>query len=241
METARIVIHKWGWIILLFFCGVGLFYPIIGLLAIVCMLGPSVYALVKNGRGWCGTYCPRGSFSDVILPGISSNNDIPQFVVSPWFRLAFLALLMIAFGIQLVFAWGNSFEVGMVFVRMIIITTALTIILGVAYRPRTWCTFCPMGTMAHYITKWKSPGCRGEYVTFKKDSCIDCSRCSRVCPMHIDLLEHKESGVTEPDCIKCGICISKCPKKAISLQPAAHSGELRVPENPSKAAITSQG
>ena len=78
-------------------------------------------------------------------------------------------------------------------------------------------------------------------MTFKKDSCVDCSKCSRVCPMNINLLEHKEFGVTEPDCIKCGICISKCPKKAISLQPATHSGKLRVPENPSKAAINGQG
>ena len=224
MGNVKTFIHKWVWFILLIFCGVGIVYPIIGLAAIVCMLGPSVYALIRNGRGWCGTYCPRGSFNDMVVPHISFKNRIPLFLVSPWFRLAFLALLMTAFGVQLTFAWGNIYQIGMVFVRMILITTVLTLILGIVFQPRTWCTFCPMGTMAHYITKWKTPARGGEYVTFDNASCTNCSTCNRTCPMNINVLSYKDQGkVTEPDCIKCGMCVSQCPKKTIVLSATSQS------------------
>lgn len=222
MGEVKRFIHKWSWFILLIFCGVGIFYPLVGLAAIVCMMGPSVYALIKNGRGWCGTYCPRGSFNDIIVPHISLKNRIPQFLVTPWFRIGFLALLMTAFGVQLYFAWGDIYAVGMVFVRMIMITTALTLVLGIFYQPRTWCSFCPMGTMAHYITKWKTPAIGKEYVTFANDSCIDCTNCSKACPMNLDVLSFKNEGrVTALDCIKCGYCVNKCPKAAISLSCSA--------------------
>lgn len=218
MGSVKRFIHNWLWVILLVFCTVGVIYPIIGLAAIVCMMGPSVYALIKNGRGWCGTYCPRGSFNDIVVPHISFKNRIPTFLVSPWFRVIFLALLMTAFAVQLVFAWGSIYEIGMVFVRMILITTALTLILGVVFQPRTWCTFCPMGTMAHYITKWKTPEWGREFVTFNDDSCIGCSSCTRACPMNINVESHNKAGrVTEPDCIKCGMCVSRCPQHVLSL------------------------
>lgn len=215
-------IHRWLWLVLLMFCGVGLIYPIIGLTAIVCMLGPSVYAMIQNGRGWCGAYCPRGSFSDVILPRISVKHKIPGFLRSSWFRILFLSALMTAFAVQLFFAWGNTYHMGMVFVRMILLTTALTLILGIIYQPRTWCTFCPMGTMAHYITKWRTPQHSCDYVTFEKDSCSSCQKCNKTCPMRIDVLAHKETGkVTSPDCIKCGMCVNKCPKHTITLKKAS--------------------
>jgi polyferredoxin len=233
MGKVKQFIHKWVWFILLLFCGLGIVYPVIGLAAIVCMLGPSVYALIKNGRGWCGTYCPRGSFNDIIVPRISFKNRIPMFLKTPWFRLLFLTLLMTAFGIQMVFAWGSISAVGMVFVRMILVTTALTLILGVVFKPRTWCTFCPMGTLAYYVTKWKTPARGREYVTFDKESCTNCSSCSKTCPMNVNVQSHKEVGrVVEPDCIKCGMCVAKCPKNILSL-----SCTLSQPSSAKNAAV----
>lgn len=209
--------HEWMWLVLVIFCGVGFFYPLIGLVAIICMMGPSVYAAFIGSRGWCGGYCPRGSFNDIILPKISRKKPTPNWMKTTWFRLLFLSVLMVSFGTQLYFAWGNLSAMGMVFVRMIVITTLLTILLGMIFQPRAWCVFCPMGTMAHYVTKLKKP--IGEYVTFDTAKCISCKKCDRSCPMEIPVLSYKKQGiVTHTDCVRCGICINKCPKAALTFQ-----------------------
>lgn len=218
MTGVKKFIHEWIWVILLIFCVGGLLYPAIGIAAIVCMLAPVVVAFFR-GRAWCGSFCPRGSFSDSILTKISVGKYIPKVLKTAGFRVLFLVLLMGAFGIQLTFAWGDTIKTGTVFVRMILITTLLTLILGVVFKPRTWCTFCPMGTMASYVTRMKSSRRAARQVAFHEDRCINCRLCSKRCPMEIEVLKFKEQGsVAHPDCIKCEVCVEQCPKKALEIK-----------------------
>lgn len=209
-------IHQRSWVLLVAFCIVGLFYPFIGGLALVCMLAPVVVAFFK-GRIWCGNFCPRGSFNDIILARFSTKRKIPAFLRETWFRILVLIGVMSAFIFQLTLAWGNFLSVGRVFVRMIIITTLITIILGLIYKPRTWCTFCPMGTMAYFVSKLKNLKLHIKHIQFNKNDCISCNRCTKNCPINIDVLSYKDEGViSDPNCLKCGVCIAKCPKKALS-------------------------
>lgn len=211
-------IHNWAWLMLIIYCVVGIFYPLIGITALICMLAPSIVAVFK-GRMWCGNFCPRGSFNDKILSKISLRNKVPKFLKSTWFRLIFFILLMSAFAIQIAFAWGNLYRVAVVFVRMIIITTLITIILGFLYNQRTWCMICPMGTMAHYVTKLKLVKGKFKYIAFRKEKCVDCKICTKSCPIGIDVLSHKNIGkVVDVDCLKCKVCIEKCPKKALYIE-----------------------
>lgn len=216
MNGIKQVIHQWAWVLLVAFCFIGLIYPIIGALALICMLAPAVVAFFK-GRMWCGNFCPRGSFNDIILAKFSAKGKMPTFLSRTWFRVAFLIGLMTAFAVQLVLAWGNPSAVGRVFVRMILITTLLTIILGLIYKPRTWCTFCPMGTLAYFVSKLQSSKLRGNQIRFNREACINCNLCSKNCPINIDVLGFKAEGsVADPNCLKCGVCVAKCPKKALS-------------------------
>lgn len=208
-------IHNWSWVILFAFCIAGLFFPAVGVVAIICMLAPVIVSFFK-GRFWCGNFCPRGSMNDIIISKISKKTRIPELLKNQWFKLMILVLLMGGFAIQIYFAWGNIDAVGTVFVRMILITTVISIILGTVYNQRTWCTICPMGTMASYVARLKHVNKRVKHVKFKDQTCVNCKVCSRNCPMGIDVLEHKNTGkVTHPDCLKCEICIKKCPKKAL--------------------------
>ncbi len=214
MVSFKRFIHKWAWLLLIAFCTIGLVNPVIGIAALVCMLAPSIVAVFR-GRMWCGNFCPRGSFNDNILSKISLKKGIPKFMRSRLFRNLFLIILMSAFVIQLTLAWGNMVKIGEVFVRMILITTAITIILGIIYNQRTWCVFCPMGTMAYYVTKIKA-GFKIKHITFKKDKCKNCKLCTKTCPMGIDVLSYKNEGkVTDPNCLKCNACTDKCPKNAL--------------------------
>jgi len=218
MEKVIKFIHDWVWLILIIYCIVGILYPIIGIAALVCMLAPSIVAVFK-GRMWCGNFCPRGSLSDRILSKFSLRNKVPKFLKTTWFRLTFFILLMGAFAIQIAFAWGNIYEVAVVFIRMIIITTVITIILGFLYNQRTWCMICPMGTMAHYVAKLNLIKEKFRYIAFRKEKCVNCKICTRNCPMGIDVLSYKNTGkVVHADCLKCKVCIEKCPKKSLYIE-----------------------
>lgn len=215
MDRIKKIVHKWVWVLLVFYCFIGLIYPYIGIAALVCMLVPSAVALIR-GRMWCGNFCPRGSFNDIILSKISRNKKIPPIMKSMWFKTLFLILLMGAFAVQLFFAWGNLFELGKVFIRMILITSGITVILGISFSHRTWCVICPMGTMAHFVTKITPFSWRIRNVNFKKDACVNCKLCSKSCPVGIDVLCNKNEGkVTNADCLKCNVCVDKCPKKSL--------------------------
>ncbi len=216
MNTIKSFVHKWIWLMLILFCIGGLIYPRVGIAAIICMLAP-VAVSVFRGREWCGNFCPRGSFNDILLSKISRNKKIPRIMKNKWFRLLFVVALMGAFAVQLSLAWGNMVQVGQVFVRMILITTGLTIILGIVYSQRAWCVICPMGTMASWVTRTGS-GSKGKNVTFDKQRCVSCNLCTKSCPMEIEVLKYKSKGeVTHPDCLKCGKCVIKCPKDALKL------------------------
>ncbi len=49
-----------------------------------------------------------------------------------------------------------------------------------------------------------------------QDRCIECKRCTRECPMSLDVQQMVLKGHMEhAECILCGTCIDTCPKEAI--------------------------
>ena len=215
MKKVQQIVHQWSWAVLLAFCTVGLFFPAIGVIALLCMMAPVFVAFYK-GRRWCGVYCPRGSFNDVILSKITARRQIPALFKKSGFKLFFLIFLMGAFAAQLFLAWGNNVSTGMVFVRMVIITTLLALILGTIFKQRTWCLICPMGTMACYVARMEAIRTKINHIAFDKNKCIHCKVCTKNCPMTIDVYSYKEAGrVVDADCLKCQTCISKCPRKSL--------------------------
>ena len=198
--------------ILLVFIGVGIIYPAIGLIAIICMLAPVLLAPFK-GRYWCGNFCPRGSFYDNVIAKISPKKPIPAFFRSKGFRVFMVFFIIGIFTIQMYYAWGNLSAMGAVFVRIILITTIVGIVLGVIYHQRTWCSFCPMGTLASWFSSGKKP-----MPLQVEKSCVNCKICTTACPLQLSPYTAKEmtEGFTHSDCLKCSRCVEKCPKKALS-------------------------
>ena len=50
-------------------------------------------------------------------------------------------------------SWGDFIVLGAVFVMMCLVTTVISIILGVATKHRGWCMICPMGTLQDRLGK----------------------------------------------------------------------------------------
>ncbi len=188
----------------------GWFYPYLGLLMLVCM-GASVAFAGMVGRYWCGWMCPRGSFFDYIIGRFSRNVSAPAWMRSTAFRSGALVFLMALMSVQLWMAWPDPQAIGRVFILLLTVTTLVGVGLGLAYKPRSWCSFCPMGTMAGWVAKSSK-----KTLTVNEDVCRDCSACAKVCPM--DLTPHKDTQSHEL-CITCEQCVTRCPPKALSFQP----------------------
>jgi polyferredoxin len=78
---------------------------------------------------------------------------LPRIFLKQWFRWLVFALFMIFIIFRLAHTGGKSLVVGSVFVSMCILTTLISIVLGIFTRHRGWCAICPMGTLQEKIYK----------------------------------------------------------------------------------------
>lgn len=199
---------------------VGYFFPVVGWLALVCMIAPVAFA-VRRGRWWCGNACPRGSLYDRLLSRYSPHRPIPRFVRTFGFRLFMVCFIFAMFGVQMYRAWGDWAAMGRVFWTIILITTIVGVVLSFIYAPRTWCSFCPMGTLSSWVSPRVGRLPEG-YRAIRVDSrCqMKCKSCARVCPMQLTPYDCRgeEAGYLHPDCIKCGHCAVACPIRIMALK-----------------------
>lgn len=199
---------KYGYLILVIYLVLGFFViPALGIIALVCMVAPVVMAFY-SGREWCGKYCPRGSLWDSVLTKLNSGKEIPAWARTKYFRTIMVLLIFTLFGWQMAFAWPNPAEIGLVFLRIIFITTLVGMGLAITYSPRTWCSFCPMGSLAALVSAGKKP-------IAIEDSCINCGICARNCPMQLEPYKGQARVFSHVDCLKCDACITACPKGAL--------------------------
>jgi len=146
---------KWGFLLLLFFIIVGFYYKSIVILALACMLGPIVSAILGYERLWCKNICPRGNLYDNVSCKLCKKKPNPKCIGSLIFKIVVILFVFIMFGIGISRYWGDIEQIGGVFHRMIVATTLVGIILAIPFNHRTWCCFCPMGSIASFISKRK--------------------------------------------------------------------------------------
>lgn len=240
MTTTALPIQKYSWIFTLLVAIGGLIQPRVGLLVIPVMLSLTVMSFFK-GRFWCGNFCSHGSLFDHIFGRISRRKNIP-----PWLKSKVTAALVFAvFGLgitrRLTAAarlWGTSHfwdQLGFVFVASYIMVLFVGGSLAVFIRPRTWCQFCPMGTMqklSYRLGKLLGAASRFDRkVTISDpDRCRACAKCSRACPMELKpyLGFAETSQFEDPNCIGCGACTAACPFNLLALEDTQHAERRRA-------------
>lgn len=190
--------------------GLGWKYPLLGFSVPVVMIMGLVGGIFQ-GRYVCGNLCPRGGFFDRLVSMASRGAPIPKAFRNNTFRWTILIVMMGFMIYRISLNPGDIYHWGRVFWLMCVITTGIGLVIGIPIHQRTWCAFCPMGTMQSIL------GGKKKQLRIDKDLCVECRRCEKVCPINLPIVSHKDSGVVnEPDCLKCSECIAVCPKNALS-------------------------
>ncbi|WAM34298.1 4Fe-4S binding protein [Caldicellulosiruptor morganii] len=187
----------------------GLFYPVVGLFAFVCMTGAVILSFYK-GRYWCYKFCPRGAFLDEFISKFSFQRSVPQVLKSGFSKVFWLFFFIFMMGLNVLRSGGQLNRFGKGIVLLLWITTLLAITGGILFKPRTWCIVCPMGTISGLVGKNKKP------LKIDVNRCVECRLCSRNCPMEIEVCSFKEERVESVNCIRCETCVNVCPKDAIA-------------------------
>lgn len=209
--------HKWllG-LIMVTVIALGWKFPLLGFVVPVAM-GAGIIGGIFRGRWVCGNLCPRGSFLDTWFNLVSAKDDIPALLKGNKFRWATLSILMSFMVFRLAQNPSDINHWGLIFWQMCLITTLVALGLGLRYNARSWCSFCPVGTMASSIGGGKFP-------LQVHSSCKVCGLCEDSCPMQLEIAKHRHNGIlVERDCLKCSSCIRACPSKNILGWPSAQT------------------
>ncbi|MDD2751848.1 MAG: 4Fe-4S binding protein [Candidatus Omnitrophica bacterium] len=189
----------------------GWIWPLLGYFVPFCMLIGMGIGIFR-GRKWCDWLCPRGSFFDIAIKPFSPKAQAPRVFKNNKFKISVLALMMLILVSNIISRWPNPYLVGKFFIIMLSVTTVIGIILGLIFHQRSWCFFCPVGSLAGWLGGSRKP------LKIISELCNECQLCTKACPMQNSPLEQKRQevlGSKEDACIKCDLCVRICPSQAL--------------------------
>ncbi|HHU61397.1 MAG TPA: 4Fe-4S binding protein [Natronincola sp.] len=174
--------------------------------AVAKIFGPLLF-----GRGWCGYACWTAMVLDLLpfkKPKKSRRNL--GFIRYLIFAISFLFVssLFLRKVPELEKIMAISFIVGNILYYAVGITLAF-----VFKDNRAFCKYiCP-------VTIFLKPASYYSLLRVKVDPtlCIDCGKCTKVCPMDVDVPNNSRKKLNGTECILCLKCIEKCPPQALRL------------------------
>lgn len=187
----------------------GYFWPYLGYIAIAMLAFMLILSLFR-GRYYCGWLCGMGGFFERVLSLFSRKRKMLPVFKAKWFRWIIFILMMSLLVSRLILANGDPVKIGAAFVMMWTISTGMAIAIGLVWKPRSWCSICPMALFQGLIAP-------RTYLLQVSESCRECGLCEKVCPIETNPGMVKSVGIVKStDCMRCGNCVVNCPAKALS-------------------------
>lgn len=149
-------IQSWSWMIIVSFFLLGIIDFRFGLLGIACMGAPILHALRGEGKIHCSKYCPRGSFLGQMIRFISFDRPLPKVMRSKTAKNILLFVMISLLSFSLSHTGFQPAKVGFVLFRFMLMSFIVGIIMGILFKPRSWCQVCPMGYASGLIAKQRN-------------------------------------------------------------------------------------
>ncbi|TCO76489.1 4Fe-4S binding protein [Marinisporobacter balticus] len=150
--------QSWSWILMVLFITLSIVDIRFGLLGFVCIGAPIYHALRGDGKIHCSKYCPRGSILAKFLQNISFENNLPKSFRGKRAKNTLLTVMMVMFSISLYHAFHQPDIIKAVafgVFRLMMVSLVLGVMMGVIFKPRSWCQVCPMGHATGLIKESK--------------------------------------------------------------------------------------
>lgn len=179
------------------------------------------------GRLWCGWLCPAGGLQEIYaqINDRSINNKKLKFLKYMIFLSLFLPFASAIFSagglktIDLIYhtdqgisiAWKGAYTI---FYAQIFFITVSVLLAG----RRGFCRyFCPIAVILISGRKIRNLICwPALHLSADTNLCTDCRKCSRGCPMGLDVNDMvRRMHMEDIDCILCGLCVDICQEQAI--------------------------
>ena len=132
----------------------GYFSPAIGLAVPVLML-LALALNVRSRRLFCSSVCPNGRALSAVAP-VSKGRRLPAFLVEPGMRRILCGFMLFCMVNLLArYGGGGIAAAGRGFWSIYLIAVGISALVGIAFKPRSWCAFCPMGTLQDTVSSLK--------------------------------------------------------------------------------------
>lgn len=148
MKKKRKSIQSWSWILMITFLTLSIIDYRFGWLGVACIGTPLIHAIKGEGKVHCAYTCPRGSLLGKFLAKVSLGNNLPNWMKKETFKNILVTAMLVFFGFAMYHANADGFSFvksGFAIFRLMTVSLLVGIILGVIYKPRSWCQVCPMG------------------------------------------------------------------------------------------------
>jgi ferredoxin-type protein NapH len=179
------------------------------------------------GRLFCGWVCPAGGAQEIILlfrrKAVNRRRIrwVKWLIWAPWIVMLVFFILQAGGvkGIDLFYQTRHGISVtdmpGLIaYVSVVAVFFVLAVTVGRRAGCHVICWMAPFMMIGRSIRNafgWPSLRLVGN-----REGCEGCGKCSRECPMSIDVKERVQQGRLETrDCILCGSCVDTCPRQVI--------------------------
>jgi len=184
---------------------------------------------IPFGRLFCAYLCPAGGLQECAFavndkrPKQGWRNNIKYIIWIVWIAAVLFCYFQSGKIIAVDFLFETENGISVSSIQSYIIyygIVCLIFIPSVLFGKRVFCHyFCWMAPFMVLGTKLRKrlhlPGIHIR--TDKADSCIACGKCSKACPMGIDVMSEIKCGtVGSSECIQCGACVDNCPRNVLS-------------------------